>query len=410
MSLKGLLSDCFVSVASKKLSAVEANPAKSNQHEFNGSGALRSLLGNEDRRKIEARFIWLNDYQEGASDEGFVSWYDSRRNQTHRSAEYRLYYPSNSVSSLMEEGDTLLLAIRPSGELFVIVTPAQSEIGNQLLWLFGLEAEPKLDFETRDLVGSPSEKIDFAARFILDELGVDFDVPETEQLDQLLVRFKDRLPTTKVFAEFARETLFHKVSPIEEPDNALMAWLDHEEKLFRRHEHFTIAHRLESGFVKQGSTDVEGFLKFSLGVQNARKSRMGLSLEHHAQEIFRANGIRFSRGQITEHKNKPDFLFPDIAAYRDPDISTCNLTMLASKSTCKDRWRQVLSEATRIEFKHLLTLEPSISQNQTDEMAGKGLQLVVPRKIHSSYNPLQQKWLMDVGEFLVLVRERQDHR
>jgi EcoRII C terminal len=257
------------------------------------------------------------------------------------------------------------------------------------------------------LVDSSLEKLDFAARFILDELGVDFEVPETEQLDQMLKRFNGKLPTTKVFSDFARETLLQKVSPIEEPDNALMTWLDHEEKLFRRHEHLTIASRLESGFIKEGSTDVEGFLKFSLGVQNARKSRMGLSLEHHAQEIFRANGIRFSRGQITEHKNKPDFLFPDIAAYRDPEFLTGNLTMLASKSTCKDRWRQVLSEATRIQSKHLLTLEPGISQNQTDEMAGKGLQLVVPRKIHSSYNLLQRDWLIDIRSFLAIVKRRQ---
>jgi EcoRII C terminal len=165
--------------------------------------------------------------------------------------------------------------------------------------------------------------------------------------------------------------------------------------------------RLRTGFIKQGSTDVEGFLKFSLGVQNARKSRMGLSLEHHAQEIFRANGIKYSRGQITEHKNKPDFLFPDITSYRDPNFLVGNLTMLASKSTCKDRWRQVLSEASRIHSKHLLTLEPGISQNQTDEMDAKGLQLVVPRKIHSSYNPSQRAWLMDMEGFLTVVRDRQ---
>jgi EcoRII C terminal len=407
MNIRGLLSDCFVRVASKRLSAVEANPEKSNQHEFNGSDALKGLLGLEDKRKIEATFIWLNDFQEGASDEGFVSWYDSRKNQTHRAAEYRLYYPSNAVSALMEEGDTLFLALRPSGELFVIVAPAESEIGNQLLWLFGLDNEPKLEFVTLDLKKSSTEKLDFAARFILDELGVDFEVPETEHLDELLKAFKDGLPTTKIFAEFARKTVLQPCSPVEEPDTTLMAWLDHEEKLFRRHEHFTIAKRLDNGFVKNGSTDVEGFMKFSIGVQNVRKSRMGLSLEHHAEEIFKAHGLKYARGQITEHKNKPDFLFPGIAEYRNSSFLPGHLTMLASKSTCKDRWRQVLSEAERIQQKHLLTLELGISQNQTDEMNAKGLQLVVPRKIHSSYNENQRKWLMDVEEFLQLAKERQ---
>ena len=407
MSAKGVLSDCFVLVASKRLSAVEAVPAKSNQHEFNGSGALRKLLGNEDRRKIQTKFIWLNDYEEGASDEGFVSWYDSRRNQPHRSAEYRLYYQSNAVSELMEEGDTLFLALRPSGELFVIVTPAESEIGNQVHWLFGLQVEPTLEFETRDIKNDAAEKLDFAARFILDELGVDYEVPETEQLDELLIKFGGKLPTTKIFAEFARETVLQKVSPIEDPDATLMAWLDHEEKLFRRHEHFMIAKRLKAGFISREGTDVEGFIKFSLGVQNARKSRMGLSLEHHTGEILKAHGVKFSRGQITEHKNKPDFLFPDIAAYHDSEYPIEKLTMLASKSTCKDRWRQVLSEAEKIHSKHLLTLELGISQNQTDEMRAKNLQLIVPKRIHTSYNATQQLWLMDMQTFLTLVSERQ---
>ena len=44
--------------------------------------------------------------------------------------------------------------------------------------------------------------------------------------------------------------------------------------------------------------------------------------------------------------------------------------MLAAKTSCKDRWRQVLAEADRIRTKHLLTLEPAISKIQTAEMRG----------------------------------------
>ena len=67
--------------------------------------------------------------------------------------------------------------------------------------------------------------------------------------------------------------------------------------------------------------------------------------------------------------------------------------MLGVKSTCKDRWRQVLAEADRIEYKHLLTLETSISKHQTDEMQAKNLQLVLPRGLHETYTPEQQTWL-----------------
>ena len=77
--------------------------------------------------------------------------------------------------------------------------------------------------------------------------------------------------------------------------------------------------------------------------------------------------------------------------------------MLGAKATCKDRWRQVLSEAAKIRDKHLLTLEPGISENQTNEMRTQSLQLVVPAGIHATYRASQQSWLMTVEGFLALV-------
>lgn len=45
---KGFLSEYFEGVVAKRLSAVEANPGKSNQHEFNGVMALKQLLGEKN--------------------------------------------------------------------------------------------------------------------------------------------------------------------------------------------------------------------------------------------------------------------------------------------------------------------------------------------------------------------------
>jgi hypothetical protein len=81
--------------------------------------------------------------------------------------------------------------------------------------------------------------------------------------------------------------------------------------------------------------------------------------------------------------------------------------MLGVKSSCKDRWRQILSEADRIDFKHLLTLEPGISENQTAEMQAKSVQLVLPQRIHDSYSAKQRAWVMNVAGFVSLVGERQ---
>ena len=81
--------------------------------------------------------------------------------------------------------------------------------------------------------------------------------------------------------------------------------------------------------------------------------------------------------------------------------------MLGAKSTCKDRWRQVLAEADRIEKKHLLTLEAAISTYQTDEMADKNLQLVIPKSIHKTYSEKQQTWLYSVSDLLSELRSKQ---
>lgn len=123
--------------------------------------------------------------------------------------------------------------------------------------------------------------------------------------------------------------------------------------------------------------------------------------------ILKGHNIHYDRTKVTENRSKPDFIFPGIKEYHDQNFLASLLTMLGAKSTCKDRWRQVLAEADRIEHKHLLTLEAAISVHQTDEMASKNLQLVVPQSIHKTYTLQQQDWLMNVSELVELLLEKQ---
>ncbi len=55
-----MLSDLFAGVVAKRLTLVETITEKSNQHEFQGTRPLKRLLGEEDRRGIPSRFIWLS--------------------------------------------------------------------------------------------------------------------------------------------------------------------------------------------------------------------------------------------------------------------------------------------------------------------------------------------------------------
>jgi hypothetical protein len=59
--------------------------------------------------------------------------------------------------------------------------------------------------------------------------------------------------------------------------------------------------------------------------------------------------------------------------------------MLAAKTTCRDRWRQVLNEADRTPVKHRLTLQKDVSEAQFREMVQAKLQLVVPKPLSNKF-------------------------
>ena len=255
----------------------------------------------------------------------------------------------------------------------------------------------------REELDTEQDRIQFASTFILEQLGIVVE-PATEcHLDVMLARFGGVFPKTREFSAFARSTL-PEVHAQDDPDVALMAWMEREESLFRTLEKHLIAERLSRGFVD----DVDGFLQYSLSVQNRRKSRVGLALENHLEVVFTQNQLRYGRTVATEGKAKPDFLFPGGKEYQDAGFDAALLTMLGVKSTCKERWRQVLAEARRIGDKHLLTLETAISRDQTNQMREFRLQLVVPRKLHATYVPEQARELLDVAAFTRLVRDRQE--
>ena len=82
---------------------------------------------------------------------------------------------------------------------------------------------------------------------------------------------------------------------------------------------------------------------------------------------------------------------------------------MGAKTTCKDRWRQVLTEADRVEVKFLFTLQQGISKNQLKEMHDSQLTLVVPQKYISSFPRDYQDEIKDLLGFVLMVKEKQEH-
>lgn len=403
---RGLLSDLFEGVVAKRLTLVETVTAKSNQHEFQGTKPLRALFGDATRRRIATRFIRFGAEGETRSEYGFISWSNVREGKP-RAPEYHCYYNGNAVTNAMEIGETLFLALQRDGNALAIITPPESTTESQLVWLFGLTDQSVSGIEFRNIAGDQPRELNLSARYVLDELGIELE-DQDAAFDSLIEKFGVEFPTTRVFSELARTSLQKEVNAKDNPDAVLMAWLEREEILFRRLERRVVAERLKAGFISDGGdANVEDFIAFSLSVQNRRKARAGQSLELHLEALFNAHGIRFARGAETENRNKPDFLFPGVSEYHDEAFPGSRLTMLGAKSTLKDRWRQVLSEARRIQRKHLVTLEPGISEAQTTQMQAEQLQLVVPARIQETFREAQKSWLMNISDFVELARSRQ---
>lgn len=98
----------------KSLSAVEARPERSNQHEFNGVAQLKQMLGMESRNFI-GRFSL---HGTSVTAEVEVTWYDARAGHPTRS-EHRLYFPPNAVMRHASEGDLVDFVLISDTELSI---------------------------------------------------------------------------------------------------------------------------------------------------------------------------------------------------------------------------------------------------------------------------------------------------
>jgi hypothetical protein len=166
----------------------------------------------------------------------------------------------------------------------------------------------------------------------------------------------------------------------ENPDKEILSWLDAEYQLFKTIENERYGERIKTPF-----STVEELVGYANTILNRRKSRAGFSLEHHLSEVFTNFNLSYQSQVFTEERKKPDFIFPNIGSYKNPGFNESKLVFLAAKTTCKDRWRQILNEADRIKVKHLFTLQQGISKNQLSEMYSAGVILVVPKPYISSF-------------------------
>lgn len=321
---------------------------------------------------------WHDDFE---TDTRFIYYGQGTRN------EYRITNFGRGFPFLRPEytGALFVLVQNTAEDYQGFVLNTEDEI-NQFLDTFGISpTETNRLIETRLVAPEIHEKIEMD-KFI-SELDVDF--PSSDIMSAAARRIQD---TVFDYHEFICTN----------PDRKLLDWTEVEYRLFRALEYARYGEMITRGF-----STVEDFIATANQVLNRRKSRAGKSLEHHLAAIFDGNNITYQSQAVTEGNKKPDFLFPSQAAYHNAAFPTDKLISLAAKTTCKDRWRQVINEADRLRGrnKFLCTLQQGISAAQMDEMDSERVILVVPKPYIQTYPKDRQDRIWTVGKFVQFVKE-----
>ena len=407
------LSDVFHAVAIKVLSSVDACD-NSHQHEIGGlvKAGLGSYLGldpDHPGKEFPTQYVWVDDEsEEPVRYCGSATWYNARRSSpSKRSPEYRLYYVGNIVTERYQAGTILLIAVTKQRELLLLAMPPESRVAEQIRSLFVLDTQL---LEEGDLkkVDLHKQRFDLPLQFMFFHVyGISLSEPSVDREERVREMFGEEFPGTEEFSGFVQKENLEFIDPVHDPDGALVELMTEEELWFRALETAVFRKSLNEAFDSvegivfsdMDRAQIDKLQEVVRSAQNRRMSRAGAAFENHIAFILRFNQIRFTAQARTE-RSRTDFVFPGQREYDDPAFPVVSLRMLGAKTTCKDRWRQVLKEGARITIKHLITMEPSISERQTSEMYESGIRLVVPSQLHPTYKDTQLESILTFGDFI----------
>lgn len=367
-------------IALKRLSAVEIDPERSNQHEFHASRLRQELELPATRiTGMLSCLIFGADDTAPALDEAAFTLYDAREGNVTRSSEWHLYYYSRLIPELSRPGDLLVL-YRHEGGLRAVVARAGSKVESDILEVLRLgDSAIRQQFSFLD-APTPDDR---EAREVASQLTLTLESPPPYQVSEhaLFGRAirEGAVPTSHEMAVAAVEIVARRGGIPTDPDGYLSAALTAETDLYYGIESEVHLARLSELLAKAPSvTDV---IDFAMTVQQARRSRRGQSLQNHFAAVLDLEQIPHTAQCATETGETPDFIVPGCRQYHDETFSAGSLRMVACKSTARDRWRQVLNEAARIPKKYLLTLDPELTSATIDAMDMAGIKAFVPRSI-----------------------------
>lgn len=339
-----------------------------------------------EERENRDRFVEITWYYEicTRTDSRFI-YYGKEKN------EYRI----TRIPSFGGEyiGALFVLVQRFQDEYEAFILNTDDEI-DQYLEAFGLSPSETNRMIDKESVSPAAQEMRLISQFIEELNDQDIEFPNSVRMSEAARNICD---TAYDHIEFA----------ITNPDTKIIDWTNVEYNLFKAIEYSRYSQVLNNGF-----HSVDDFINMANQVLNRRKSRAGKSLENHLSDLFKRNELCFDSQVVTEGNKKPDFIFPSSKAYQAAcrnEFPKNKIIFLAAKTTCKDRWRQILNEADLLRDgpKYLCTLQQGISVNQMEEMQKENVTLVVPEKYIGTYPRQCQDQIWSLKRFIEHVKDVQ---
>jgi len=320
--------------------------------------------------KHDISIRWQDDLETNS----VITWYGAKTRAEYRLTRFGRHFPYLSPDLV--------------GDLLVLIRVGESDFRAYIL---GLEEDIS---EIQAVLG-----VEVADRWAIFAAGLRSEESDDDCLNRKFRDFVERLdvfPPGVLFSDKTRAALNECVGAFDSLsfDSSLLHCMEAEYKLFRLAER-----RLCQSEIIGGFKDVDSFLASASSILNRRKARAGRSLENHVEQILLDARIPHKMRPLSID-GKPDIVVPSEEAYHDSNYPLNRLFIVGVKTTCKDRWRQVLNEGRRVEEKHLLTIQPSISTNQLNEMNKAGVRLIVPEKLHGNYPSQGRMKLLTVSAFV----------
>jgi len=121
--------------------------------------------------------------------------------------------------------------------------------------------------------------------------------------------------------------------------------------------------------------DIRGIFK---SMQNSIFALAGNCFQNYLRLWLDAFGIPYEPQEPVDGARTPDFVLPGIEFYFSKDREPDDAILLAAKTSCRERWQQILAEGRRVETHHLATLDSAIPGRTLKKMQADRVIVIVP--------------------------------